>query len=251
MNHNHQPDLSLDLRGEHCPYNAIATLEALADIAPQRPGVADPPARAQTAQQLRTRPRHRLGPGHDDIIGIGARIDRIGRPAQTRGDLEPAAVEADAVLDIQIGPPRGGIGKVEPAARRRHIRPGGLVPDPRDALVIGFGCVAVETEGQLVFRPPGGEPAHRLNIQLDKGLVVIEPIIGENAVAARRGVAPLAEGAIAAGRIGQRRAQRVQQPVFRRPFMFERIALPVQILLALVMADNIGGTAGDRYPNCG
>ncbi len=32
MNHNHQPDLSLDLRGEHCPYNAIATLEALADM---------------------------------------------------------------------------------------------------------------------------------------------------------------------------------------------------------------------------
>ncbi|AYN93653.1 MULTISPECIES: sulfurtransferase-like selenium metabolism protein YedF [Pseudomonas] len=24
-----QPDLSLDLRGEHCPYNAIATLETL------------------------------------------------------------------------------------------------------------------------------------------------------------------------------------------------------------------------------
>lgn len=29
---NDQPDLSLDLRGEHCPYNAIATLEALADM---------------------------------------------------------------------------------------------------------------------------------------------------------------------------------------------------------------------------
>lgn len=31
---NHLPDLSLDLRGEHCPYNAIATLEALSAMAP-------------------------------------------------------------------------------------------------------------------------------------------------------------------------------------------------------------------------
>lgn len=27
-----EPDLSLDLRGEHCPYNAIATLETLATM---------------------------------------------------------------------------------------------------------------------------------------------------------------------------------------------------------------------------
>lgn len=27
-----QPDRSLDLRGEHCPYNAIATLEALTQM---------------------------------------------------------------------------------------------------------------------------------------------------------------------------------------------------------------------------
>lgn len=31
---NHLPDLSLDLRGEHCPYNAIATLEALSGMSP-------------------------------------------------------------------------------------------------------------------------------------------------------------------------------------------------------------------------
>ena len=28
------PTLSLDLRGEHCPYNAIATLETLATLKP-------------------------------------------------------------------------------------------------------------------------------------------------------------------------------------------------------------------------
>ncbi len=28
------PDLSLDLRGEHCPYNAIATLETLETMKP-------------------------------------------------------------------------------------------------------------------------------------------------------------------------------------------------------------------------
>ena len=28
------PNLSLDLRGEHCPYNAIATLETLATMQP-------------------------------------------------------------------------------------------------------------------------------------------------------------------------------------------------------------------------
>ncbi len=33
MNQN-QPTLSLDLRGEHCPYNAIATLETLATLQP-------------------------------------------------------------------------------------------------------------------------------------------------------------------------------------------------------------------------
>ena len=30
----HSIDLSLDLRGEHCPYNAIATLEALEKMQP-------------------------------------------------------------------------------------------------------------------------------------------------------------------------------------------------------------------------
>lgn len=30
----HAIDLSLDLRGEHCPYNAIATLETLAGMSP-------------------------------------------------------------------------------------------------------------------------------------------------------------------------------------------------------------------------
>lgn len=29
-----KPNLSLDLRGEHCPYNAIATLETLATMQP-------------------------------------------------------------------------------------------------------------------------------------------------------------------------------------------------------------------------
>lgn len=29
-----KPDLSLDLRGEHCPYNAIATLETLDTMKP-------------------------------------------------------------------------------------------------------------------------------------------------------------------------------------------------------------------------
>ncbi|MFC2971892.1 sulfurtransferase-like selenium metabolism protein YedF [Azotobacter bryophylli] len=29
-----KPTLSLDLRGEHCPYNAIATLETLATMQP-------------------------------------------------------------------------------------------------------------------------------------------------------------------------------------------------------------------------
>lgn len=29
-----KPDLSIDLRGEHCPYNAIATLETLETMQP-------------------------------------------------------------------------------------------------------------------------------------------------------------------------------------------------------------------------
>ena len=34
MNTERKPDLSLDLRGEHCPYNAIATLETLRTMQP-------------------------------------------------------------------------------------------------------------------------------------------------------------------------------------------------------------------------
>ncbi|WP_205577888.1 sulfurtransferase TusA family protein, partial [Pseudomonas aeruginosa] len=34
MSQTDKPTLSLDLRGEHCPYNAIATLETLATMQP-------------------------------------------------------------------------------------------------------------------------------------------------------------------------------------------------------------------------